>query len=108
MDKAVTELKLDGRTYVILPKAEYLRLRRGDAPPRTVDAIEHARGSLGADLRAARDAAGLTQEDLAAKLGKCQSSVSQAESGQVSVDERYVAAVLKACKLPKDWKPKKR
>jgi ribosome-binding protein aMBF1 (putative translation factor) len=107
MDK-VAELKLDGKTYVILPKAEYLRLRRGDTPPNTVDAIEHARGSLAADLRTAREEAGLTQAELAKKLGKSQTMVSQAEAGNVSIGERYVAAVLKACKLSKDWKPRTR
>ena len=35
-----------------------------------MDAIEYARESIAADLRAARETAGLTQEDLAAKLGK--------------------------------------
>jgi hypothetical protein len=29
--------------------------------------------------------------------------VSGAESGTISVSERYVAAVLKACGLPTDW-----
>lgn len=103
-----TELTLDGKSYVILPKAEYLKLRRGDTPPHTVDAIEYARAAIGVDLRTAREAAGLTQADLAKKLRKSQTMVSQAEAGNVSVGERYVAAVLKACGLPKDWKPKKR
>jgi DNA-binding XRE family transcriptional regulator len=103
----VAELKLDGKTYVILQKAHYLRLRRGDTPPHTVDAIEFARSSLAGDLRAAREEAGLTQAELAKKLGKSQTMVSQAEAGYVSVGERYVAAVLKACRLPKDWKPRK-
>jgi DNA-binding XRE family transcriptional regulator len=103
----VAELKLEGKTYVILPKAEYLRLRRGDTPPHTVDAIEYARASIGADLRAAREEAGLTQAELADKLVKSQTMVSQAEAGHVSVGERYVAAVLKACRLPKDWKPRR-
>jgi hypothetical protein len=31
--------------------------------------------------------------------------VSGAESGAVRIGARYVAAVLKACGLPKDWKP---
>ena len=103
-----TELTLDGKSYVILPKAEYLKLRRGDTPPHTVDAIEYARAAIGVDLRTAREAAGLTQADLAKKLRKSQTMVSQAEAGNVSVGERYVASVLKACGLPKDWKPKQR
>jgi ribosome-binding protein aMBF1 (putative translation factor) len=106
--KNVTELELGGKTYVILPKADYLRLRRADTPPNTVDAIEYARNSIAADLRAARAEAGLTQDKLASKLGKSQTMVSQAESGETSVGENYVAAVLKACGLPKDWKPRKK
>jgi DNA-binding XRE family transcriptional regulator len=99
------ELRLDGKDYVILPKADYLKLRKGDTSPRTVDAIEFARASIGADLRAAREAAEMTQDELAAKLKKSQTMVSQAEAGHVSVGARYVAAVLKACGLPKGWKP---
>jgi hypothetical protein len=34
--------------------------------------------------------------------------VSGAESGAVHVGEKYVAAVLEACGLPKDWKAPKR
>jgi DNA-binding XRE family transcriptional regulator len=112
MKHQTTEVKLGGETYVILPKADYLRLRAGDVragdvPAGTVDAIEYARGSIGEALRAAREHAGLTQTDLAARLGKSQTLVARAEAGQTSVGERYVAAVLKACGLPKDWKPKK-
>jgi transcriptional regulator with XRE-family HTH domain len=55
-------------------------------------------------LRAARDKAGLSQPELAKKLRKSQSMVAGAEAGRVRVGERYVAAVLRACKLPKDWK----
>jgi ribosome-binding protein aMBF1 (putative translation factor) len=99
------EVKLEGKAYFILPKAEYLRLRRGDAPPNTVNAVTYARESIGADLRAAREHAGMTQEGLAKKLQRSQTLVSQAESGQVSAGARYVASVLKACGLPKDWKP---
>src|SRR5258708_36508589 len=72
-----------------------------------VDAVEYTRRSLGKSLRAAREAAGLTQAELASKLGKAQPMISGAESGTVRVGERHVAAVLKACGLPKDWKPSK-
>jgi len=103
------EVKLDGKDYVILilPKKEYLR-QRGGVLAEAVDALDHARRSLAGDLRAAREHAGLTQTQLARKLRKSQTMVSQAESGQVSVGERYVAAVLRACGLPKEWKPSSR
>lgn len=100
-----TEVKLGKATYIILPKAEYLKLRNGDMPTKTVDAVEYARASIGADLRIAREQAGLTQERLAEKLGKSQTMVARSEAGQVSIGERYIATVLKACGLPKDWKP---
>lgn len=103
-----TELTLGEETYVILPKAEYLRLKAREPREDTVDAIEYARTSLGKTLRAAREHAGLTQVELAAKLTKSQTLVGRSESGQMSVGSRYVAAVLKACGLPKDWKPTKR
>jgi ribosome-binding protein aMBF1 (putative translation factor) len=108
MSHPIGELTIKGETYVVLPKADYLRLRRGDSPPHTVDAIDYARASIGADLRAAREHAGLTQEALATKLHKSQTMVSQAEQGRVSVGARYVASVLRACGLPKDWKPRGR
>lgn len=100
-----TEVKLGKKTYIIMPKAEYLKLRKGEVPSNTVDAIEFARASIGRDLRAARDHAGLTQEGLADKLGKSQTLVARAEAGSVTVGEKYVASVLEACGLPEDWKP---
>jgi len=47
--RSIVELELDGKEYVIVPKADYLRLRRGDTPPNTVDAIEFARDSREGD-----------------------------------------------------------
>jgi DNA-binding XRE family transcriptional regulator len=103
--QTTAELELGGKTYVILPKADYLRLC--GLPPGTVEAIPFARASIGRALRAAREHAGLTQETLAAKMRKSQTMIARSESGQLSVGEKYVAAVLKACRLPKDWKPSK-
>ena len=101
----VGDLTLGGVEYVIIPKAEYLVLR--DALPEgTVDAHALIRSSIGADLRAAREAAGMTQSELAQRMGKSQTLVSQAESGDARVSERYVRSVLKACGLPADWNGK--
>lgn len=98
-------IKLGKTEYVILPKAEYLRLRQGAGlPADSVDAVEYARASIGATLRAAREEAKLSQAALAQRLGKSQPMISGAESGSISVSDRYVTAVLKACGLPKDWK----
>jgi len=103
-------LKLGDDEYVVLPKAEYLRLRRtAEASDGSVDAVEYARGSIGRTLLAARKQSGLTQTALAERMGKSQPMISGAEKGSVSVSERYVASVLKACGLPSDWSgPKKR
>jgi ribosome-binding protein aMBF1 (putative translation factor) len=61
--------------------------------------------SFAHDLRAARLAAGLSQVQLAKRLRRSQTLVSLAENGRVSVGERYIRAVLKACGLPPDWRP---
>jgi ribosome-binding protein aMBF1 (putative translation factor) len=99
-------LTVRGVEYVVIPKAEYLRMK-GATALRTVDAHEAIRGSIGEGLRAAREEAGLTQAELAERMGKSQTMVSQAESGTARVSERYVRAVLDACGLPEDWKERK-
>jgi transcriptional regulator with XRE-family HTH domain len=93
------------REYVLIPKEEYEALI---SPRKTgaVDAIAYGRTSLARDLLAARKAAALTQAELAKRLRISQSLVSQAEQGKVKVGERYVASVLKACRLPSNWAPK--
>lgn len=65
----------------------------------------YAEASIARALKVAREHAGFSQDELAAKLGKSQSMVAGAEAGRVRVGEHYVAAVLKACGLPKDWRP---
>ncbi len=100
----IQTIVLSGTEYVILTKAKYASLRRAAGiPDGSVDAIEFGRAALGRTLRAARRHAGLTQEQLAERLNKSQPMISGAESGRVSVSERYVAAVLRACELPPDW-----
>lgn len=105
-------IRLDGTEYVIVPRADYLKLRESAGiPPRSVDAREYVRASLAASLRAARKQAKLTQADLAKRMGVSQPMVSGAEGGSVRVSERYVRNVLEACGLPEDWsasKPKRR
>jgi len=93
---------LGNRDYVILPRDEYERL--AGIPAGSVDAVEYATASIARDLRAAREHAGLSQGELARKIKKSQAMVSSTESGKTRPSESYVAAVLKACGLPKDWK----
>jgi hypothetical protein len=98
----VAQFKIGKTDYVVVPRAAYLRL--GGVPAGSVDAVEFTRDSLGAEMRAARVAAGLSQPDLAKKLRKSQSMIAGVEAGRIAAGARYVAAVLRACKLPKDWK----
>ncbi|HEY5377115.1 MAG TPA: helix-turn-helix transcriptional regulator [Polyangiaceae bacterium] len=101
-------LNVRGVEYVVIPKADYLRMQGGAAPRAgSVDAHAFVRQTLGGELRAAREHAKLTQAELAEKLGKSQTMISQAESGEARISERYVRTVLKACKLPADWTPPK-
>lgn len=100
---SVATLEIHGEEFVLLPRVEYDRLR--GIPVDAVDAAAFGMQSLGGSLRLAREAAGLTQAELAKKLRRSQSMVSSAETGTVRVGQRYVAAVLRACSLPEDWKP---
>jgi predicted transcriptional regulator len=99
---------IDGMEYVAIPRTDYLNMAGDGALAGAVDAATFTRRTLGESLRAAREAARLTQAELAKRLQKTQPMVSGAESGSVRVGPRYVAAVLKACGLPKGWKPTKR
>lgn len=97
-------LKLDGKEYVVLPKNDYYRLL-GKAPPDAVDAITFARGTVASNLKKARTAAGLTRSELARRIGRTVASIADAETGHIAATPRYVAQVLQACGLPKDWMP---
>ena len=113
---AASPLELMGVRFVVIPETEYqnlLHLAAGNSAmdkelfdlENLVDAEEFMSRTIGEDLRAAREAAGLTQADLAKKMKKSQALVSAAERGTTRVGKRYVEAVLKACGLPKTWKP---
>lgn len=108
MDDRIQTLTLGGTEYVILPRSEYERLtEQAGGDTNAVDAATFGRETLGRNLRQARESAGLTQEELAARLRKSQPMVSGAESGRVKVGAAYVKAVLRACGLPNDWAPPK-
>ncbi len=100
---AVGTLVIDNAEFVVVPKAEWLRLLGKTAPDAISPARQSVRESIGRDLRKARDAAGLTQAELAKKLKKSQAMVSGAENGTVKTGWPYAKAVLKACGLPEDW-----
>lgn len=97
-------IKLGTAEYVIIPKSDYDRLT-GSAkiPEGYVDLKASLTKSIAADLKAAREHAGLTQTQLAEKIGKSQPMVSGAEKGTVAVADRYIKLVFEACGLPEDW-----
>jgi ribosome-binding protein aMBF1 (putative translation factor) len=70
-----------------------------------VDAREYAAASIAAALRVARERAGLTVAELAAKMGKPMGVIADTESGRAPATEAHVLAALAACGLPKDSKP---
>lgn len=98
MQQHTITLRIDGVEYVAVPVKEYRKLRG-----KPVDAVAWTRTTVGASLRQARETAGLTQAALAKKLKRSQPMIARAEAGKLRVGERYVSAVLKACKLPADW-----
>jgi len=61
--------------------------------------------ALAPRLRAARRQAGLTQVQLAERMGRSQALVSLAERGALRIGTPYLHAVLDACDLPRDWQP---
>ena len=96
-------LNIDGKEYVVLPKAEYQRLTGGDAGDELIDAKAFTRSAIASSLRKAREHAGLSQTELAKKLRVSQPMVSAVEAGRTQVSEKYALRVLKACKLPPKW-----
>lgn len=96
-------VNVEGKEYVLIPKAEYDALV-GTVPSGAVDAVAFATKSIAADLRKARKSAGLTQSELAKKLEVSQPMVSSVEAGRTAPPKGYVEKLLKACKLPKNWK----
>jgi ribosome-binding protein aMBF1 (putative translation factor) len=94
-------ITIHGEEFVLIPKSEYDQLR--GTPEGSVEAVPYAMRSIGASLRKAREAARLTQMELARRLKRSQAFVSEAECGSSKVGERYIQAVLRACGLPENW-----
>jgi ribosome-binding protein aMBF1 (putative translation factor) len=98
--RSIIHMTFEGHDYIALPREEFERLQ---AVGGNVEALSYSRNSIAQALVNARKAAGLTQVELAKRLGKSQTMVAHAENGTTRVSERYSNAVLKACDLPKDW-----
>ena len=98
---SATILTIHGEEFVLIPKSEFDHLQ--GVPKGSVEAVPYATKSIGASLGTAREAGGLTQAELARRMKRSQTFVSEAESGSSRVGERYLKAVLMACGLPEDW-----
>ena len=92
---AATPIEIKGEPFVLLPRAEYERLR--GLPAGYEPAEPFMQNVIAADLREMREKAGLTQAQLARKLRRSQAMVSRAENGSLKAGERYVRAVARAC-----------
>jgi ribosome-binding protein aMBF1 (putative translation factor) len=102
--RPIIHMTVEGHEYVAVPREEFERMR----PPASggngnVEALSYTRLSIGKALVDARKAAGITQVELAKRLGKSQTLVAHAERGTTRVSERYAASVIRACGLPDDW-----
>lgn len=91
----LTSISIEGRAYWLVPVEEADPAKEY---PGSVDALPFMDKMIAKSLREARAKAGLTQAELAAKLGKSQSLVARAESGDMVVGEKYMDLVLKVCR----------
>jgi DNA-binding XRE family transcriptional regulator len=92
--KPFQSLDLDGKPYVLVPKAEYERLR--NLAERREDAAPFGKASLGPDLRARRHGAGLTLSQVARRAGIAIETLSRIETGRTDPSVRTVRSVLRA------------
>lgn len=104
-DEALEPVRVDleGVEYLLIAKSDYVRWRGaqvGDARRRGPDACSRGLKGIARRLREARRAAGLSQVDLARKLGRSQPFVSQTENARVRVGDKHLRSVLRACGLP--------
>lgn len=85
-------MTLSGTTYAIVPVADVARAGLD------VDPSQVAREKVALRLRKARERAGLTQTELAARLGAGQPYVSAIETARDPISEERASAWLDACK----------
>lgn len=75
-----------------------------DASREVVETMEN-KGQIGRRLRLAREHAGLSQLELAERLGVRLQTVAEREWCPDNVSPGYVGRLLAACELPTDWEP---
>ncbi len=99
------------RPFVAVPVDVLLGLIKGVAtrpsetlPAGSVEATTFAQARIASNLKASRLVAGLTQAEMAGRMGLSQTRISLAERGTVPVSTAFVKRWLSACGLPEDWK----
>lgn len=91
------DVRLAGKSYVLVPKAEYERLRRLAASS-SEESAAFAVPSLGPDLRSRRREAALTLKEVAQRAGIRLETLSRIETGRTNPSAKTVQAVLRALK----------
>ena len=95
MIPATQTIRVGNRKFVLVPAREYRRLRLL-AGAEKQDAVEFARASIARDLARKRDAARLTQADVAAKAGIRIETLSRIENGRGNPTVATVRKILRA------------
>lgn len=89
------EMKVGKKTFCLVPKEEYLAAIRA-LEGASVDAREFIETAVASDLREKREAAGLTQVEVAKKAKMRQEVLSRIESGQGNPTVSTIKRILKA------------
>jgi DNA-binding XRE family transcriptional regulator len=103
---SIQTLKIGGKKFVLMPQAEYQRLRKGTAlglprmPPLsahgTYPAAETMRVLMARKIISAREAVGLSQAELARKAGIRVETLNRLEKGKHTPDLATMAKINKA------------
>jgi DNA-binding XRE family transcriptional regulator len=96
---APRDVELDGRRYVLVPKAEFERLLQEADRPRA-DAASFVNDPLGPELRARRRRAGLTLAQVAQRAGIAAETLSRIENGRSDPSLGTLRCVLRALEVP--------
>jgi len=109
-------IKIKGKPYVLVPPAELARLRRLEEemlpalPPADAEgnrpAVAFARVAIARTIIRQRQAAGLTQQELARLAGVRQETICRLESGKQAPTKGTVAKIDRALKRAQQKKTK--
>jgi len=118
-------IEVAGEKFVLLPQREYdrlcsragesVRLTDNDLPPLpkpdkhgNFPAVEYARISLARDIIRDRRAAGLTQRQLADRVGTRQETISRIESGKYTASVKMIDKIDAALKRAASQRQRKK